>query len=164
MSMNLNKIAVILILATAMACHDHDNTKKPSWEELLTGKSSKSWNVAFSSFDEEESDVSCRMVNAYTADNALIFKTKGEFEYSNGTIHEIADCEECTCGDLADLVGTWSLSKEDTLSVFANGRIEDNGDITFFDGLIILKYKISSITENEIIIGNKTTFIRYESK
>jgi len=165
MTSNLNKITFILILATAMACHDHSDEKTPSKEELLTGNSSKNWNVTFSSDDASETDVSCKAVSEISADNVWTFKTKGKFAFSNGTITEMSGCETCQCSDFADLVGTWTLTSADTLSVIATGVIESNGDTTALDPEEILRNKITSITTTEFVLGDKTkTYIKFGSK
>lgn len=118
---------------------------------MLAGDPSKSWNITFASSDKDESDESCKAVNAFTADNEWIFKKNGDFEFNNGSTYEIANCPNCNCIDLAHLVGQWTLSSQDTLLITANGRIETNGKITSFDEEEVAKFKIASITATEMI-------------
>lgn len=165
--MKINYLAVAILSSAFIFtdCSKANDAKTPSKEELLTGNSSKSWNITFSSFDEEESDESCKSVNAFQADNKWIFKVGGDFEFDNGSIYEIANCPTCNCGDFSHFVGNWTLSSKDTLRVTGNGRIESNGQITPFDEVEVLRTKITSITANEIIIGVKpTAYIKFEPK
>jgi len=151
-----------LFIAFMITFCSKDNPK-PSKAELLAGNISKSWNITFSSFDRDESDESCKAVNSFSVDNAWIFKKGGDFEFSNGSIYEIANCQECNCSDLADLVGTWSLSTQDTLLITANGRIESNGQITNFDEEELAKFKVTSITATEMIVGmGPTGYVKFE--
>jgi hypothetical protein len=164
MKTQYKKLVFIFVASIVIAC-SKDNVKQPSKEELLTANSSKSWNITFSSDDADETDVSCKEVNAYTADNAWTFKIKGEFEFSNGDLYEIANCDTCQCTDAADLVGNWTLSKQDTLSIIVNGVKESNGSITPHDPMEIVRGKITSISEKEIILGDKTaTYLKLEPK
>src|SRR6185312_9869651 len=77
-------LAIALILTE---CTKHEST--PSKAELLTGNSNKSWNISFSSYDEIETDESCKAVNSFNADNVWTFKTNGTFEFNNGSVHTI---------------------------------------------------------------------------
>lgn len=164
MKISPNKIALALLMSAAVAC-SKDDEKKISKEELLTANSSKSWNVTYATFDKDEPDESCKSVNVSTADNAWIFKSKGVFEFNNGTLTEVPECPECQCSDFANLTGTWKLfSNEDSLSVVATGRIEDNGDITDFADIEILRYKLKSLTATEMVFGGTTEYMTFKPK
>jgi len=157
------RLTLALLFIAFIITYCSKNDAKPSKTELLTGNSSKSWNITFSSLDNDESDESCKTVNSFSGDNAWIFKKNGDFEFSNGSIYEIPNCHACGCSDWVDLVGTWSLSAQDTLVITANGRIESDGQITALDEEELARFKVTSITATEMIIGVEPTgYVKFE--
>ncbi len=145
---------LIALLIGSYACNDKE-AKSPSREELLTGNSTKSWNITSSIFDADEEHETCKSTSPINTDNKWMFSKDHSFEFNNGIITEGDDCTGC-CTDFANLKGTWSLfSNEDSLSIVVDTRI-DNGIETTFDSDELLRGKITKLTETELIFSGLT--------
>jgi hypothetical protein len=149
------KKLVTMVLVSSMllsiSCDDKEKTK--SKEELLTGGSSKSWNIVFDSSDESEDDPSCTVSATKNTDNQWIFNVDGSFRFNNGTITEVEDCEDC-CSDIIDLIGYWELlDNGGRLKITATASVEeDNVNVPFDDEEVLGNSKLVKLTESEMVV------------
>lgn len=144
---------LILLVISCISCQEESNPVKnePSKEELLTGNNSRNWQVTYRSTDRGETRSSCKISSIQNTDNYFIFKKGGTFIYDNGTITENPD--EDSCGDLADLFGTWEFtSNQDSLLVIVNRKLQD-GDTVSINEVRLLKGKILSLAAQELKIS-----------
>lgn len=130
-----NTVYFILLIFLLSGCDDDKDGA--SRTALLTGGSSKQWNITAQT--PANDDPNCGPSQAYAQDNTWTFFADGDFTFDRGAIFENE-----TCGDFGNFEGTWTFEEDDTRIFVATGT---GPTWVIMDGEII------SLSKNELVVG-----------
>ena len=152
----MNKVlflAALIAMISWSGCKDNEEPQKPKLE-MLTGSSSKTWNISSQSIDDDQNTKSvCKSTSARSMDNRWEFFSNGNFEFDNGTVVGDASCQETgCCSDMINLYGTWAFQTNDTyLVITARGSLE-NGVRIPLNPEQIMNARIMKFTDTQLIL------------
>ena len=122
----VGKIFAFALLFAAIGCRNDDLDIKTK-TQLLTGGSSRSWNITEESPEDE--DPLCRPSADYAKDNTWTFSADGNFSFDHGAI-----VGNESCSDIISFTGTWEFTEnESKIVVTADpdiGSFQLSGTIT----------------------------------